>query len=185
MPVPVHVDVALHVITNLFIFGQLTRNWFLPGEPSLKRAHIQRLIYEIFEEQAQKVLSVDTTDKHPSSQFPDTNEKETGVEFLAERCSSPKTWPGYSSGRNTELGIQIKEAGLKSKELFEPGTTARSLSNENKGQRGACQQRSFMSPVEVIIIGIVTITEQMFSITIRTPVVSFWEFQSISSLFCK
>ncbi|KAG5226593.1 ubiquitin-specific protease 2B [Salix suchowensis] len=67
------IDFSPFKITEFSNF--LSRNWFLPGEASLKRAHIQKLICEILEDQSCT----------PSS---DPNEQETGAEFLEEVCSA-------------------------------------------------------------------------------------------------
>ncbi|KAB5548334.1 hypothetical protein DKX38_011740 [Salix brachista] len=125
---------------NLLIFDQLNKNWFLPVEASLKRACIQKLICEILEDRS-------------STQFSDPNEEETGVELLEE-----------ISGTGTDTGINISvtqksqlraahqqkpgELGLNSRNMFEPGTRARSFSNEECWQTGAIHGNSCMSPVE-------------------------------------
>ncbi|KAG6768608.1 hypothetical protein POTOM_027530 [Populus tomentosa] len=126
-------------------FG-LNRNWFLPVEASLKRACIQKLICEILEDWS-------------STQFSDPYEEETGVEFLEEISSSV-------SGTGTDTGINISvttkspmrvahqqqpgELGLNSRNLLEPGTRARSLSNEDCWQTGTIHGSSCISPVEEI-----------------------------------
>ncbi|KAJ6917295.1 ubiquitin-like-specific protease 2A isoform X1 [Populus alba x Populus x berolinensis] len=124
----------------------LNRNWFLPVEASLKRACIQKLICEILEDWS-------------STQFSDPYEEETGVEFLEEISSSV-------SGTGTDTGINISvttkspmrvahqqqpgELGLNSRNLLEPGTRARSLSNEDCWQTGTIHGSSCISPVEEI-----------------------------------
>ncbi|KAJ9159196.1 hypothetical protein P3X46_024718 [Hevea brasiliensis] len=140
----------------------LNRNWFLPEEASLKRVHIRKLICEILEDQSQQVPKVESIDKHPCSQFANTNEQETGLEFIEERGSSLKMCQGDFCGPNTELGIgislpsasplgvlpqQIKEPGLDSGELFEPETSARLFYSRNYSQMGA-SHLSFMSPIK-------------------------------------
>lgn len=124
----------------------LNRNWFLPVEASLKRACIQKLICKILEDWS-------------STQFSDPYEEETGVEFLEEISSSV-------SGTGTDTGINISvttkspmrvahqqqpgELGLNSRNLLEPGTRARSLSNEDCWQTGTIHGSSCISPVEEI-----------------------------------
>uniref|UniRef100_A0A6N2MI07 Ubiquitin-like protease family profile domain-containing protein n=1 Tax=Salix viminalis TaxID=40686 RepID=A0A6N2MI07_SALVM len=119
-------------------------NWFLPGEASLKRAHIQKLICEILEDQS-------------CTQSSDPNEQETGAEFLEEVCSAV-------SGPDTDTGIHIsltekspisvaqrqrlEELGLNSRDMPEPGPSARFFSNGNCWQTGALHWRTCMSPVE-------------------------------------
>ncbi|KAL9340195.1 hypothetical protein Peur_066414 [Populus x canadensis] len=126
----------------------LNRNWFLPVEASLKRAYIQKLIHEILEDRS-------------STQFSDPYEEETGVEFLEEISSSVS-----GTGTDTDTGINISvttkspmrvahqqqpgELGLNSRNLFEPGTSARSFSNEDCWQTGTIHGSSCMSPVEEI-----------------------------------
>ncbi|XP_061946995.1 probable ubiquitin-like-specific protease 2B isoform X2 [Populus nigra] len=122
----------------------LSRNWFIPGEASLKRTHIQKLICEIIEDQS-------------CTQSSDPNEQETGVEFLEEVCSAV-------SGPDTDMEIQIsltakspisgaqqrrlEELGLNSRDLLKPGTSARFFSNGNCWQTGTLHWRTCMSPVE-------------------------------------
>ncbi|XP_073266540.1 probable ubiquitin-like-specific protease 2A isoform X5 [Populus alba] len=131
-------------ITELSNF--LNRNWFLPVEASLKRACIQKLICKILEDWS-------------STQFSDPYEEEAGVEFLEEISSSV-------SGTGTDTGINISvttkspmrvahqqqpgELGLNSRNLLEPGTRARSLSNEDCWQTGTIHGSSCISPVEEI-----------------------------------
>ncbi|KAJ6371957.1 hypothetical protein OIU77_002302 [Salix suchowensis] len=136
------IDFSPFKITEFSNF--LSRNWFLPGEASLKRAHIQKLICEILEDQSCT----------PSS---DPNEQETGAEFLEEVCSAV-------SGPDTDTLIHIsltekspisaaqrqrlEELGLNSRDLPEPGPNARFFSNGNCWQTGALHWRTCMSPVE-------------------------------------
>ncbi|XP_043814410.1 probable ubiquitin-like-specific protease 2A isoform X2 [Manihot esculenta] len=135
------------------------RNWFLPEEASLKRAHIRKLICEIIEDQSQQLPKGESVDKYPCSHFASTNEEETGVEFLTVEYSSLKMCEGHPSSPNTELGNEItltsasslsvvpqklKEPGLESRE-FEPETSARLFYSRNCSR--ACHQ-SFTSPVE-------------------------------------
>jgi len=135
-------------VTNFLIFNQLSRNWFIPGEASLKRTHIQKLICEIIEDQS-------------CTQSSDPNEQETGVEFLEEVCSAV-------SGPDTDMEVQIsltakspisgaqrrrlEELGLNSTDLLKPGTSARFFSNGNCWQTGTLHWRTCMSPVEVIVL---------------------------------
>jgi sentrin-specific protease 7 len=139
----------------LLIFDQLNRNWFLPVEASLKRACIQKLIREILEDRS-------------STQFSDPYEEETGVEFLEEISSSVS-----GTGTDTDTGINISvttkspmrvahqqqpgELGLNSRNLFEPGTSARSFSSEDCWQTGTIHGSSCMSPVEVIVLSLLAL----------------------------
>ncbi|XP_020537888.1 probable ubiquitin-like-specific protease 2A isoform X2 [Jatropha curcas] len=140
----------------------LNRNWFLPAEASLKRAHIQKLICEILEEQTQKCSQVESTDKHPHSQFVIAGEQETGVEFLTERCCSLEMCRVDSSSLNNELGIeislpskslltegwqQVEVPGLDSRKSFEPETSTRKFSRGNYSQMRA-SRLNFMSPIK-------------------------------------
>ncbi|KAJ6420716.1 hypothetical protein OIU84_028136 [Salix udensis] len=136
------IDFSPFKITEFSNF--LSRNWFLPGEASLKRAHIQKLICEILEDQS-------------CTQSSDPNEQETGAEFLEEVCSAV-------SGPDTDTGIHIsltekspisvaqqqrlEGLGLNSRDLPEPGPSARFFSNGNCWQTGALHWRTCMSPVE-------------------------------------
>ncbi|KAF2294211.1 hypothetical protein GH714_008304 [Hevea brasiliensis] len=138
----------------------LNRNWFLPEEASLKRAHIWKLICEILEDQSQQIPKGESIDKYPCSLFANTNEQETGIEFLTGESGSLKMCQSDLCSLNTEMGIeislpsasplrvvpqQIREPGLDSRELFEPETSARLFYSRNYSR--ACRL-SFMSPVE-------------------------------------
>ncbi|XP_052304282.1 uncharacterized protein LOC18107031 isoform X3 [Populus trichocarpa] len=136
------IDFSPFKITEFSNF--LSRNWFIPGEASLKRTHIQKLICEIIEDQS-------------CTQSSDPNEQETGVEFLEEVCSAV-------SGPDTDMEIQVsltakspisgaqrrrlEELGLNSTDLLKPGTSARFFSNGNCWQTGTLHWRTCMSPVE-------------------------------------
>ncbi|CAK9163165.1 unnamed protein product [Ilex paraguariensis] len=67
----------------------LKKNWFLAEEVSHKRAHITQLIYEIVENNTQKIPP-STCGEKCSLELPDTAEGDTDVEFLHEICNSPK-----------------------------------------------------------------------------------------------
>ncbi|KAJ6289307.1 hypothetical protein OIU76_025174 [Salix suchowensis] len=118
----------------------LNKNWFLPVEASLKRACIQKLICEILRDRS-------------STQFSDPNEEETGVELLEEISGT---------GTDTRINISVTqksqlraahqqkpgELGLNLRNIFEPGTSARSFSNEDCWQTETIHGNSCMSPVE-------------------------------------
>lgn len=113
-------------------------------EASLKRACIQKLICEILEDRS-------------STQFSDPNEEETGVELL-EEISGTDTGINISVTQKSPLRAAHQqkpgELGLNSRNMLEPGTSARSFSNEDCWQTGTIHGNSCMSPVEVIVISL-------------------------------
>lgn len=52
----------LNTCWMFFFCAQLNRNWFLPEEASLKRAHIRKLICEIIEDQSQQLPKGESVD---------------------------------------------------------------------------------------------------------------------------
>ncbi|XP_010277496.1 PREDICTED: probable ubiquitin-like-specific protease 2B [Nelumbo nucifera] len=113
----------------------LSMDWFPPSEASLKRAHIQKLIHEILDDQSQKAPSTFCGDEHQSFKFIEKNDTENTMEFVTEKHSPAKTFHGNSSCSTAEQGIEIKllaspslggvqcskDSGLVFRELFEPG----------------------------------------------------------------
>ncbi|XP_002522657.2 probable ubiquitin-like-specific protease 2A isoform X3 [Ricinus communis] len=139
----------------------LNRNWFPPLEASLKRSRIKKLICEILEARSQKAPQGESNAKNTCSQFFDTDEQGTGKEYLEKTCSLVKMYQGDSSSPNTDLRIslpsvycqrvvqqQIKEPGLHTRELFEPGTSVRA-SGDNYLEMEACRP-GYMSPIQEV-----------------------------------
>ncbi|XP_011043058.1 PREDICTED: probable ubiquitin-like-specific protease 2B isoform X7 [Populus euphratica] len=122
------IDFSPFKITEFSNF--LSRNWFIPGEASLKRTHIQKLICEIIEDQS-------------CTQSSDPNEQETLQIQISLTAKSP-----ISVAQRRRL----EELGLNSRDLLKPGTSARFLSNGNCWQTGTLHWRTCMSPVEVIVL---------------------------------
>uniref|UniRef100_A0A5B6Z6G2 Putative ubiquitin-like-specific protease 2B isoform X2 n=1 Tax=Davidia involucrata TaxID=16924 RepID=A0A5B6Z6G2_DAVIN len=120
----------------------LNVDWFEPDEASLKRALIQRLIYELLENRSGENSLAFCSDNLCASNYPaSNNENETGVEFLPQRCSPSKSCHGNLLSSRAGQGIEITllstsslrssqcatDSGLVLREFFEGGAAARSL----------------------------------------------------------
>ncbi|XAR48496.1 Ulp1 peptidase [Bertholletia excelsa] len=109
----------------------LNVDWFPPGEPSLKRAKIQKLICAILEKENSPAAS--SGKPSASNHLANTNEMETGVAVVSERCSPLNGCHGNLSSSQAGQGIEITllsassqcvgDTGLVLKELFDPGAT--------------------------------------------------------------
>ncbi|GLT94349.1 hypothetical protein SLE2022_120940 [Rubroshorea leprosula] len=141
----------------------LTRNWFPPMEASLKRSHIQRLIYEVLKDQSYKTSSAGSIDEYPLFHSPHRSEKETGHKVLGEMHSSEQTSQDHSSSCNSQEGIKISRSGVSLQtsnqhiensvafeEFLKVGNYGRSFSDRNNQQVGTLPSRNAMSPIEEI-----------------------------------
>lgn len=145
-------------------------NWFPPAEASLKRALIQRLIFELVDNSSLESSPAACSGEQQSPNFlGGCNVHETGVEFISERYSSVKACNGnlLSSHVDQGIGITLLTSSLRSsqcdndsslvlREFFEPGATAGSFLD---GQYQSFDQTSsfhrlkgVMSPVEVFSV---------------------------------
>lgn len=114
----------------------LNVDWFPPGEASLKRSLIQKLISELLQNRSRFCL-----DRHQSPRFPENTVNEMRLEFLSEKCSSATAQHGNLSNSQASQRVEITLSGATSvrnlqcgndsnlvlKELLEPGVTAGSL----------------------------------------------------------
>lgn len=141
-------------------------NWFPPAEASLKRALIQRIIFEIVENSSQDSSSVACSDEEQSPKFlGGSNAHETGVDFVSEKYSSVKACNGNLLSSHIDQGIEMtlltsslrssqcdNDSSLVLREFFEPGTNTGSYLD---GQYQSFDQTSFhqlknvMSPIQV------------------------------------
>ncbi|XP_020220858.1 probable ubiquitin-like-specific protease 2A isoform X2 [Cajanus cajan] len=145
------------VITKFSNF--LSSNWFPPPEASLKRSHIQNLIYDIFENNSLQAPPTDCLDKGLPSEDPSIIVKPKVEEDSVGGYCHPASCLGKNpSDSTTELettNIQypaaspIKVASC----LREPGLVFKHLqvvTSHSDCRMSACDQRGFMSPLEEI-----------------------------------
>ncbi|KAK6253321.1 hypothetical protein QUC31_015041 [Theobroma cacao] len=143
----------------------LNMKWFPPADASSKRSHIQKLIYEILDEQSCSSTSADSIFKCASSLLPSGRKQETGVQFFEQIGSSRKTCHGHGHSLNSDikqgsenfsfsaasLPIQgCKDSGLEILECYEVGISGGLLSHGNYQQINTLSQRNAMSPIEEI-----------------------------------
>ncbi|KAG4948315.1 hypothetical protein JHK86_041554 [Glycine max] len=139
----------------------LSSNWFPPPEASLKRSHIQNLIYDIFENNSLHAPPTDCLDKGHPSEDPSiiVNPK---VEEDSLRGCYPALWHGknpsnsstelettdiqYPTASHIRVPICLTGSGLVSKDLQAAVVT----SHSDCLQMPACHQRGFLSPLEEI-----------------------------------
>ncbi|XP_028787339.1 probable ubiquitin-like-specific protease 2A isoform X2 [Neltuma alba] len=137
---------------NITKFSDLSK-WFPPVEASLKRSQIQKLIYDIFQDNSPKVLPTDCVGKSSHS------EDKMEADNFGGSCHSA-AWEGnYFCSAKQEINVQFpvasptrvvsscRETGIVFKDLR--GTVGGS-SSANCQQVLACHKRGFMSPIEEI-----------------------------------
>lgn len=129
----------------------MNSNWFPPPEASLKRSHIQNLIYDIFNDNSLKAPPTDCLDKGLSSEGPGIIKHKVEADSLGGSCY-PEMWHGENPSSSTpeqEADIQFQATSplRVASYLREPGPVNSHYSNCL--QTSACYQRGFMSPIQV------------------------------------
>ena len=99
-------------LINLF---QLKPNWFVPAEASLKRVHIQRLIYELLESRSQATALPSCNGEAQPSAVHESSEHDNGVEILSEKRSTETFWNRKVTYTHS---IQGMEMGLLDVSLY-------------------------------------------------------------------
>ncbi|KAJ1434905.1 Ulp1 protease family, C-terminal catalytic domain [Sesbania bispinosa] len=135
----------------------LKSNWFPPPEASLKRSHIQNLIYDMFENNSLQAPPADCHDKGPPSQVPGVIKHKEEIDSPGF-CCYPVMYNGKPSNSTTELETDILFSTALPKRiascLREPGIVFNDLqaavvtSHSDCLQMSACHKRGFMSPIE-------------------------------------
>ncbi|KAH1218212.1 putative ubiquitin-like-specific protease 2B [Glycine max] len=124
------------MITKSSIF--LNSNWFPPLEVSLKRSHIQSVIYDIFENNSLQAPHTDCLDKDLLLEDPAIIVNPKLEEDSLRGCCYPTASP-------IRVASCLTGPGLVSKDLVAV-VTSRSACL----QMSACHQRGFLSPLEEI-----------------------------------
>ncbi|XP_054801820.1 probable ubiquitin-like-specific protease 2A isoform X2 [Prosopis cineraria] len=133
-------------------FSDLSK-WFPPVEASLKRAHIQELIYDVFQDNSPKVLPNDCISK--SSLSEDKMEAGTfGGSCHLTLCGGNSF---FSAKQGTNIRFSVASptrvvSSIREREIFSmdlQGTVGDS-SSANFQRVITCHQRGFMSPIEEI-----------------------------------
>ncbi|KAK0590747.1 hypothetical protein LWI29_031205 [Acer saccharum] len=133
----------------------LNRNWFLPMEASLKRAHIKKLIYEICESHSHEDSSADCDEYSSSQLLPDKNGQDSSTEICCH---------GYSSIPDAEKGNEVSmlaafscsvsqqtgNQGFLSAEIYEPQFSTGPFSDRSYQQITSCHKRSIVLPTEEV-----------------------------------
>lgn len=105
----------------------LKPDWFVPAEASLKRVHIQKLIYELLESRTQSSTSLCCHESYPLTQPEDNGDN--GIEVISEKRGPGKTWSTNLSYSQSVQGIEMGlldasvygtyDSGLGIRELLE------------------------------------------------------------------
>jgi len=136
----------------------LSSNWFPPAEASLKRSHIQNLIYDIFENNSLQARPTDCLDKGLPSEDPAIVLQTKVEEDSLRGCGYPDLWCVKNSlNSSTELetaNIQYPTAspGRVSPCSGGPALVSKDdlqISHSDCLQMSACHQRGLLSPLEV------------------------------------
>lgn len=96
---------TIELMDSMFNLLQLKPDWFMPAEASLKRVHIQRLIYGLLEVAPPENASTCNHNSEPSA-FPEIKENDSGLEFISEMS------PGKSLNSLHSQSVQGMEMGL-------------------------------------------------------------------------
>ncbi|XP_014518869.1 probable ubiquitin-like-specific protease 2A isoform X4 [Vigna radiata var. radiata] len=137
----------------------LSSNWFPPPEASLKRSHIQNLIYDIFENNSLQARPTDCLDKGLPSEDPAIVVQTKVEEDSLTGCSYSDLWcvksPLNSSTELETADIQYPTAspGRVSPCMGGPAVVSkdwRVISRSDCLQMSACHKRGFLSPLKEI-----------------------------------
>lgn len=148
---------ACSSITFEFSFhSQLNSNWFPSDEASLRRSHIQNLIYDIFENGSLKAPPIDCRGKGPLSELPGVIEHKVEADSSGASCY-PGMWHGNLSNGSTETDIQFRPVSpVRAASCSrDPGIVFKDLQaavvppHFDCRQMSLCHQSGFLSPIEV------------------------------------
>ncbi|KAL3830387.1 hypothetical protein ACJIZ3_019189 [Penstemon smallii] len=145
-----YVELFLDEIPDNFSIYKLTSSskflqadWFPPGEASMKRAHVERLIGRLLDNHSEDCSPSGGNDVHCSLEGPKTAHDYEGVE-QSEKCRPLRGFHGTSlcsevGGQGIEMTLLpassimdtqcTRSTGLVLKELFESGSTSESFND--------------------------------------------------------
>ncbi|KAK2393272.1 Cysteine proteinases superfamily protein [Trifolium repens] len=124
----------------------LNGSWFPPVEASLKRSHIQNLIFDIFENSSLRA---------PPIEVPSVMEHSVEADFSGASCC-PATWHGNPSNGSTETDFQlpIVSPTRVAPYLREPENVFKDLQatdvspHFDSRKMSVCHRNGFLSPIE-------------------------------------
>lgn len=86
----------------------LKPDWFMPAEASLKRVHIQRLIYELLESRSHGIaLPSCNGEAHPSAVNESSEHDDNGIEIITEKRSPGTFWNRKVSFSQPVQGMEM------------------------------------------------------------------------------
>lgn len=115
----------------------LKPNWFVPAEASLKRVHIQRLIYELLESRSQGNALPSCNGEAQPSAVHESSEHDNGLEILSEKRSAETFWNRKVTYSQSAQGMGM---GLLDVSLYR---TSQCINDPGMGMTellGQCQQ---------------------------------------------
>ncbi|KAL8162387.1 hypothetical protein V2J09_013876 [Rumex salicifolius] len=159
-------DISSKFLNLRYLSLELTADWFIPGDVSLKRPYIQRLIREILVSRSQgnnlSNKKNDSVEDIPQpAKLEEDNGNLKGIELISVSCNLQNTCTPDSLYSGTLQGIDMNlqvgspdrssdcpsQPSLGFRDLFEPGTSSGMLF----GQRydlGSYEQPRGMSPIQ-------------------------------------
>ncbi|GAB2271461.1 hypothetical protein Dimus_006298 [Dionaea muscipula] len=111
----------------------LTADWFLPSEVSLKRAYIQRLIYDLLKNCDQSSAPTSCGNEHQSSELPVISEDDIAIELVSKRSMLKRKVSG-----NSQYDLPGQGIGM---DLISP--PFRSCDNAYEAMRGSFQAEPY------------------------------------------
>ncbi|KAL2498053.1 putative ubiquitin-like-specific protease 2B [Abeliophyllum distichum] len=158
----VPVKFSIYNITSSTKF--LNADWFPPGEASLKRAHIERLIHDLLENHLEGSSPSCGSYKNCSSNIPETtNDSGNSIEFLLQRTSPFKSFNGSLFCSRSREGFEMSSplttslknaqcasySGLVLKEFLEPRSASEPFVNAKHFARESFKKfKRPISPIE-------------------------------------
>ncbi|KAK1319710.1 putative ubiquitin-like-specific protease 2B [Acorus calamus] len=124
-------DVSSKFSNLRFVSLELNADWFPPVDASLKRSHIQKLIYELVDDYSQKIPPPSSSDDlHFSKRFENDSEDGQAVELVSEHCDSEKlAFDDSNLSKGYDINFLSISQGMSFGEFFQSGATSGSFPN--------------------------------------------------------
>lgn len=131
----------------------LTANWFQPAEASLKRAYIQRLIYDILDDGSCESSPNAGGDENCTSLYPRSlDENGTTLEFLSDKSSFSKVFhesvPCSQGGQGLELTLLQTSFAESIQPVNDSGFTSRGPAETEAAVESFCEAFEQTAPSE-------------------------------------
>ncbi|XP_074263582.1 putative ubiquitin-like-specific protease 2B [Silene latifolia] len=154
----------------------LKQDWFVPAEASLKRAHIQRLIYELLKSRSHECVSSSRNNLSHSPALPVNKENDNGIEIISEKRSPEKTWNGSAFYTEPVLDMDI---GLLNMSLQRPSGCIDSSDSGMTELLEPCQLYGQRASLGQLGVSLSSITEVKIDGDLAHPDLGQMELESI------